>query len=302
MDWHRYDWTDVELLPVPDVPAHVAQIAYSPEFQEAMSYFRAVAAKHELSERVLSLTRAVIELNPAHYSVWDYRLEICAAIGNSVFDYKTVGLTPESRAAPPIGEDGDWLNEFAISHAKNYQVWNYRQHLLDAANPLWYRNERLVVQMVLQDDAKNFHAWSHLKWCVMTAAKSCPTAFEPHELRGGTSTMLEEDVLNNSVWSFRYFLLQVFPELRDSSEVAFVFDKIAEAEENESAWSYLSGIIDTIPGTKDSASARAKEFTSARAVEFLAVNVDPTYFDKLVELEPARQQFWSQNARLMPSQ
>lgn len=38
--------------------------------KDATSYFRAVVAAQERSERVLDLTEHIIRLNPGHYSVW----------------------------------------------------------------------------------------------------------------------------------------------------------------------------------------------------------------------------------------
>jgi len=294
-DWRDYDWSDVKPLPVPDVPGHVAQIAYSADFRDAMALFRAVMAAHELSERALALTTGVIKLNPAHYSVWDYRLEVCETIGNRVFDYRAVGLTPESASPPPIGDNGEWLNMFTLANAKNYQVWNYRQHLLDAENPLWFKNERLVVAMVLEDDAKNFHAWSHLKWCITRGA----TAFDPEELLGWAAKLLADDVLNNSVWSFRHFVLHLYPQARSEAELSYVLAQISEQPENESVWSYLTGLLALMPDLKPAAVQAAEPYThtgQARAVEFLAENSRPAeareYYKKLAQLEPARKEFW----------
>lgn len=38
--------------------------------RDAMDYFRAIAKTGERSERGLELTEHLINLNPAHYSVW----------------------------------------------------------------------------------------------------------------------------------------------------------------------------------------------------------------------------------------
>jgi protein farnesyltransferase/geranylgeranyltransferase type-1 subunit alpha len=65
------EWADVAPL-VQEEPAvaPLAQIAYSDEYADAMSYLRAVMASGEKSERVLELTEDIIRLNPAHYTVW----------------------------------------------------------------------------------------------------------------------------------------------------------------------------------------------------------------------------------------
>lgn len=64
------EWEDVVPLPQDDGVQPLAQIAYTEEYAEAMSYLRAVMAKDEMSERVLKVTEDVIDMNPAHYTVW----------------------------------------------------------------------------------------------------------------------------------------------------------------------------------------------------------------------------------------
>lgn len=64
-------WKDVESLPQDDGGMHpLAAIAYTEEYSEAMGYLRAVMANNEFSERVLGLTEHIINMNPAHYTVW----------------------------------------------------------------------------------------------------------------------------------------------------------------------------------------------------------------------------------------
>lgn len=65
------EWEDVLPIAQDDGgPNPLAAIAYTEEYSEAMSYLRAVMAKDEKSERVLELTEDIIDMNPAHYTVW----------------------------------------------------------------------------------------------------------------------------------------------------------------------------------------------------------------------------------------
>jgi len=64
-------WDDIVPLPQDDGgPNPLAAIAYTDEYSEAMSYLRAIMAKNEMSERALSLTEDIIDMNAAHYTVW----------------------------------------------------------------------------------------------------------------------------------------------------------------------------------------------------------------------------------------
>lgn len=69
------DWSDVVPIPQDDGgPNALATIAYTDEYREATSYLRAVMAANEQSERALYMTEHIINLNPAHYTVWYYSL------------------------------------------------------------------------------------------------------------------------------------------------------------------------------------------------------------------------------------
>lgn len=109
-------WQDVSpiALQEPDSPAPtLAAIAYSPAYSEAMSYLRAVMANNEFSPRALDLTSDIIGMNPAHYTVWLYRVRILDELGQEDEDK---GL---SRRENEI----QWLNGVALKHLKNYQIW-----------------------------------------------------------------------------------------------------------------------------------------------------------------------------------
>ena len=65
------EWADV--VPIPQNeggPNPLAVIHYPEEYSQAMSYLRAVMAANEQSQRVLDLTEHIIQMNPAHYTVW----------------------------------------------------------------------------------------------------------------------------------------------------------------------------------------------------------------------------------------
>ena len=65
------EWEDIVPIAQDDGgPNPLAAITYTEDYSEAMSYLRAVMAKDEKSNRVLSLTEDIVKKNPAHYTVW----------------------------------------------------------------------------------------------------------------------------------------------------------------------------------------------------------------------------------------
>ena len=65
-------WADVSPIHVDDGNCVVA-VQYTSEHREALSYFRAVLASGETSERAMGLAAHMIRLNQADYTAWQHR-------------------------------------------------------------------------------------------------------------------------------------------------------------------------------------------------------------------------------------
>jgi protein farnesyltransferase/geranylgeranyltransferase type-1 subunit alpha len=70
-----------------------------------MDYFRAVTISNEKSERVLQLTEDIIDMNPAHYTIWNYRQDVLFALDSD------------------LDKELDYIDEIAEDQIKNYQIW-----------------------------------------------------------------------------------------------------------------------------------------------------------------------------------
>eukprot|EP01064_Diplonema_japonicum_P037615 TRINITY_DN8869_c0_g1_i1.p1 TRINITY_DN8869_c0_g1~~TRINITY_DN8869_c0_g1_i1.p1 ORF type:complete len:183 (+),score=41.51 TRINITY_DN8869_c0_g1_i1:36-584(+) len=142
----RSEWDDVTPVKQQDSENPVVAIQYSEVFADCHSYFRAVLASGEKSERVLNLTQAVIDCNAANYTAWKYRRDVILAINFS------------------IDKELETVASMLNSYPKNFQIWHHRRELLLAKGSA--EGEREVVGVTLEKDAKNYHAWCHRRWVV----------------------------------------------------------------------------------------------------------------------------------------
>ncbi|KAL7275230.1 CAAX geranylgeranyltransferase alpha subunit [Rhizina undulata] len=214
-------WADIVPLPQDDGENPLAQIAYTDEYAEAMSYLRAVMAKEEFSDRVLAVTEHIIDMNPAHYTVWLYRAKTLFALQK------------------PLSNEIDFLNSIALRHEKNYQIWHHRQLIIDAIDSP--QGETQFIRQMFDKDAKNYHVWSYRQWLVKRF-----DLWDHGELEY-VEELLQRDIRNNSAWNHRFFV--VFGrggEVEDSiveRDITFAEDAIFIAPQNPSPWNYLRGVL-----------------------------------------------------------
>ncbi|GFP55548.1 protein farnesyltransferase/ geranylgeranyltransferase type-1 subunit alpha [Trichoderma asperellum] len=241
------EWDDVIPIPQEESQDALARIAYPDDYAEAVSYLRAVMASEEYSPRCLRLTERVIAMNPGHYTVWLYRFKIVSALKLSVTD------------------EIQWLNDVALDHLKNYQIWHHRQLLLDHhyANTLssdaeaakqFAKSETDFISKILSKDTKNYHVWSYRQYLITKL-----DYWSPFEL-ATTQSMIEDDLRNNSAWSHRFFIVFSDPSISTKGsastehdpkvpdaiidrEIAYAQEKIKLAPQNQSSWLYLRGVL-----------------------------------------------------------
>jgi protein farnesyltransferase/geranylgeranyltransferase type-1 subunit alpha len=176
------EWADIIPLPTDEGgPNPLAAIAYSDEYGECMSYLRAAMAANEYSTRVLELTEDLIDMNPAHYTVWLYRAQCLFALNYNLKD------------------ELEWLNEIALQHQKNYQIWHHRNLIVDKIGTC--EGEAEFVETMFGLDGKNYHVWSYRQWLVKRF-----NLWEEAEL-AFTERMLAKDIRNNSAWNHRWYII-----------------------------------------------------------------------------------------------
>lgn len=232
----REDYADLHTVDVDRtlVADSLCQIMYTDEYKTLLNICHALIASNEYTPRCFRLTAELIELAPAYYTVWNYRFNILQHL-----------LKPNDE--PQIINEFNWLDEVTLNNPKNYQIWSYRQqliqywtHHLSTSNSWGLKRELPILDMMLDEDTKNYHVWSYRKWVVLRFDDFT------HEL-AFINQLIDRDIYNNSAWNHRMFYLQnVQPD--DSmlqEEIKYTMDKISEVPQNISSWNYLRGIYDS---------------------------------------------------------
>lgn len=175
----------------------------------------------------------------------------------------------------PLRDELTWLNETALAHLKNYQIWHHRHTIIEAlASSISdsaeldtvLREEAAFVGEMFSKDSKNYHVWSYRQWLVEHFA----LWDSPQELQF-VEEMLRQDVRNNSAWNHRWFVVFGRPDAPKSAEkdkailereTLFAENAIRRAPQNQSPWSYLRGLISRFELPMSTVKAFAEGFAS----------------------------------------
>ncbi|MES1909578.1 MAG: hypothetical protein MHM6MM_002294 [Cercozoa sp. M6MM] len=299
-----------DLTPVPlddTVPGdvQVCRIMYSREFREAMSYFRAILRRQELTQRALLVTAATLEANPTCYTAWHYRRQVLCALLETLMQEQPSEQHREMARTLFWSREIEFTETAASNMPKNYQIWFHRQRILELSGAIDMRREMAHTAALLQGDSKNYHAWSHRQW----ALAKCTEAEHLRNELSFCASLLRKDVRNNSAWNERFFALRRLLSLDAAAadeivqaELAFVAEKVDLLANNESPWSYLSGLLSLHDGIRAQVSQLA---VSQPAVPFaLSLRLDllaedsstlaerTEIYNELVRLDPLRAKYW----------
>lgn len=199
------------LLPAPLIPISI------PPDRETMDYYRALILSGEMSQRALTLSAAVVELNAAHYTAWQWRRDLLVSL------------------AAPLKGELEFVTDATRAHPKNYQVWYHRRWVVAALGAAG--EELAFTAEMLAQDAKNYHAWAHRQWALKTYALW-------DEEAQFIDAELAKDVRNNSAWNQRRFLVAHSPPADHSplKELSWALPLLQRAPNNESAWHYVGAL------------------------------------------------------------
>lgn len=229
-------WQDVVPIPQPDQTGTLAAIRYWPRYTEAMSYLRAVMADNEVSERALALTTDLIGMNPAHYTVWIYRMNVLRGLWA---DAKVSEVGPEAQEGVNSGRDKTmesdfdrlltnvknelkWLDEVSFRNLKNYQIWHHRHALIDLLpeDPAGKRFDNVPPQTSTTTAAPTSAETWGIHNVLVKPSKPAPAlddnmTKEISTLISSEQTFLAQilslDTKNYHIWSYRQWLCTRYP-------------------------------------------------------------------------------------------
>ena len=217
--------------------SQVARIDYTADYRLLLRIFFTVLGVNEKSPRVLRLTESILEINSAHYTVWQHRRECLLALQCS------------------LPEELQLMDIICESNPKNYQIWYHRRAVLERINEIEFaKSELSFIESVLDEDSKNYHAWAYRQW-ILSHFQDLEDEIEMELI----DRLLIDDVRNNSAWNHRWFIVfhrslsktakeeEEDFEVKLSGEIVYTFEKIRFVKNNESAWNYLTGILTTYP-------------------------------------------------------
>lgn len=206
----------------------LCDIMYSDEYKEVMAKLKIFLEQKTYNEEALALTETALGLLAAHYTTWQYRFTIVKHIKRDLF------------------EELDWCELVALENEKNYQIWHYRQLIIEEilkdaelAKKLDYHREYPILSEMLLEDSKNHHVWSYRKWFVERFG-----LHEAPEEIAFVDSMLDTDLRNNSAWTHRFYLKFGHGNWQKNVdlEIAYAKEKIEICPQNPSSWNYLRGI------------------------------------------------------------
>mmetsp|Transcript_6755 Transcript_6755/g.8745 ORF Transcript_6755/g.8745 Transcript_6755/m.8745 type:complete len:430 (+) Transcript_6755:112-1401(+) len=268
-------FSDVTPVPQDDGPHLVCKIDYPPNFSQVYDVFRACLQTNETtSDRVLGLTALCLEQNPANYTVWHVRRQCLAqwSLSNNISNNNS-----NSSNYSWLPQELEYTASLAGSNPKNYQIWYHRRSLLQQLVNLttttasenqqqptslllsYQAPELEYINSVLNVDGKNYHAWSHRQWLVLTLhniiqqqnnSTSATDSLWQAELQF-TERLITLDIRNNSAWNHRWFASHrgnakkqsLLSDVDLKREVNYALDQIEKDPFNESSCRYLVALL-----------------------------------------------------------
>ena len=272
----RDTWDDTEPFPDPQKDGCPFHVDHTKKYDLIMGIFRTVIDKKEYSRRALNLTTYVISKNPTNITGWWYRQQVLEHLG---YDWNS---------------EMDFLDDMLANNPKPYQMWNHRRWLDDRCETVPDEEKRLF--RIICVDQKNFHAYNFFCWFIRR------WGFQPYFMRYVTD-IISVDPTNNSAFNFRYFIVE-HEKMNVKQELDYTFSVLEKNTQNESATTYIRGLLGLDKTLVDEAKQKTTELNEKQSSKQLLAllytiarlqNNEKEMFeicDKLSEIDPIKKVYW----------
>ncbi|KNH01805.1 prenyltransferase alpha subunit [Perkinsela sp. CCAP 1560/4] len=212
---------------------------FSEEHEVATRVYDSLLQRSEMTSTSLDILWSVLAVMPTNYTAWVYR----RTVFRSLLHASRSALECSRITRKELVDSG----ALALRYSKNFQVWNHRNSVVSSycshvsetfgggEVPL---DERLLCDLALSADCKNYHTWSYRKWFVQRL-----NLLEGES--GVTEMQLKNDSFNNSAWCHRYFAIHNDPNFSPvlaESEKNFAHSFLKRNRCNQAAQGYLSAM------------------------------------------------------------
>ncbi|VDP35404.1 unnamed protein product [Heligmosomoides polygyrus] len=224
------EWADVKPIYPSKEEDGAVRIAVSEQFRDAFAYLRAVLASGEISSRVFLLTEDCIQLNPANYTLWQFRRELLKKL--------QIDLSKELK----------YLDDVIMQSPKNYQVWQsiLRQFVFvgDSVDKAVDAELAFTAKLIFED-ARNNSAWNNRYFVLQSTGRINDPKIFDSEI-SFTKRFIERMPNNESVWNYLAGLLLATGISSRSDVVAFVEDLYERTEPSKRAPYLISFLCDIL--------------------------------------------------------
>lgn len=192
------------------------------------------------SIEAMELTTKVLDLNPEFNTAWNYRRDIITNIDR---------LTDEKFWQDELRFTMIQLKRFP----KVYWIWNHRVWILKniPMNQLkMWQGELVIVNALLEMDARNFHGWHYRRIVVSNIEKLTKSSLNKSEFEYVTSK-INKNISNYSAWHQRVQLITDMlsnDQIVDKNEfmnkeIDYITNAIFTDAEDQSVWFYIMWMI-----------------------------------------------------------
>ncbi|KAF8435272.1 hypothetical protein BGX38DRAFT_1100370, partial [Terfezia claveryi] len=235
------------------------------EYNSLVAGVQGARSQKDYSDATLALTSTLLKRNPEFYTIWNYRREILL---NGILP---PAVTP--KPAPDSEEEksillilkGELIHLLPLlkSHPKCYALWNHRLWVLsqsgiylslEKSQGLW-KEELVLVGMMLGRDERNFHGWAYRRIVVGAIEKGMigkGMSLVEQEFEY-TTVMIKSNMSNYSAWHSRTKLVGRLLEERGAKkqermdfledEINLLKKAIITKPQDQSLWLYYRWLI-----------------------------------------------------------